>query len=58
MLQALLAIILGNLVYFLLLPSLPPIAKHHPFNLDLGMILDFGFCVVIYAFIRTLRKSR
>ena len=58
--QALLAIILGNLVYFLLLPSLPPIARHHPFKVDLGTLLDFCFCLVIYAGIRTLRdrKSR
>ena len=56
--QALLAIILGNLVYFLVLPSLPPVARHHPFRVDLGTALDFCFCLVIYAGIRTVRKSR
>ena len=58
LLQALLAIILGNAVYFLLLPSLPPAARHHRFHLDLGMILDFWFCLVIYGAIRTARKWR
>jgi hypothetical protein len=57
-LQALLAIILGNLVYFLLIPSLPPAARHRPFHLDLGIILDFWFCLVAYGLIRTARKWR
>jgi len=55
-LQALLAIILGNLAYFVLYPSLPPVARHHPFHLDLGIILDFSFCLVTYGVIRTARK--
>ena len=59
LLQALLAIILGNIVYFLLLPSLPPGARHHPLRVDLGMVLDFGFCLVIYGVIlRIVRKWR
>jgi hypothetical protein len=59
LLQALLAIILGNIVYFLLLPSLPPAARHHPLRVDLGMVLDFGFCLVIYgAILRIVRKWR
>ena len=57
-LQALLAIILGNVVYFALVPSLPPAARHHPFRLDLGTLLDFFFCVVVYGLIRTARKWR
>jgi hypothetical protein len=57
-LQALLAIILGNLVYFLLVPSLPAAARHRPFHLDLGIILDFWFCLVAYGLIRTARRCR
>jgi hypothetical protein len=57
-LQALLAIILGNVVYFVLIPSLPAAARHHPFHLDLGMIVDFWFCLVAYGLIRTARKWR
>ena len=57
-LQALLAIVLGNVVYFLLLPSLPPVARHHPFRIDLGTALDFWFCLVAYGLIRTARKWR
>ncbi len=57
-LQALLAIILGNVVYFVLIPSLPPVARHRPFHVDLGLILDFWFCLVAYGLIRTARKWR
>lgn len=56
--QALVAIIFGNVVYFLLLPSLPPLAQHRPFHLDLGMVLDFCFCLVVYSLIRTAKKWR
>jgi hypothetical protein len=57
-LQALLAIILGNVVYFALIPSLPPVARHRPLHLDLGMVLDFWLCLVVYGLIRTARKWR
>jgi hypothetical protein len=58
LLQALVAIVLGNVVYFLLLPSLPPAARHHPFHMDLGIVLDFWFCLVAYGLIRTARRWR
>jgi len=57
-LQALLAIILGNVAYFVLAPSFPPIARHQPFKPDLGMAVDFWFCLVAYGLIRTARKWR
>ena len=58
LLQALVAIILGNVVYFLLIPSLPPVARHHRFQLDLGTVIDFWFCLVAYGLIRTARRWR
>jgi len=57
-LQALFAIILGNVVYFLLMPSLPVVARHRAFHVDLGMVVDFWFCLVAYGLIRTARKWR
>jgi hypothetical protein len=56
--QALVAIIVGNLLYFVVLPSLPPIAQHHRFHLDLGTVVDFWFCLVVYGLIRTARRWR
>ena len=58
LLQALLAIVLGNVLYFLLLPSLPTAARHHPFHVDLGSLVDFWFCLVVYGLIRTARRWR
>lgn len=54
--QALAAVILGNVAYFLLAPSFPPMARHHPFRVDLGMLVDFWFCLVAYGLIRTARR--
>ncbi|HEY6338539.1 MAG TPA: hypothetical protein VIW68_08605 [Candidatus Sulfotelmatobacter sp.] len=56
LLQALLAVVLGNVTYFLLAPSFPPVARHRPFHFDLGMALDFWFCLVAYGLIRTARR--
>ncbi|HTW32726.1 MAG TPA: hypothetical protein VMD76_13685 [Candidatus Sulfotelmatobacter sp.] len=56
--QALLAVILGNVLYFYLAPSLPAIARHRPYRIDLGMVIDFWFCLVAYGLIRTARKWR
>jgi len=58
LLQALLAVVLGNVAYFLLAPSFPAAARHHPFHFDLGMAIDFWFCLVAYGLIRTARRWR
>ena len=55
-LQALCAIVLGNMAYFLLMPSLPAAARHHRFHVDLGTLVDFWFCLVAYGLIRTARR--
>jgi hypothetical protein len=48
-LKYLLAILLGNGLYFVLNPYLPPAAKHHPFKLDLGTLVDFWLCLLVYG---------
>jgi hypothetical protein len=55
LIQALCAIILGNVAYFFFAPSLP-LARHRPFQLDVGLVVDFWFCVVAYGLIRTARR--
>lgn len=56
LIQAFCAIVLGNIAYFLLASSLPPVARHQPFHMDLGTLIDFWICVAIYGLIRTARK--
>jgi len=53
--QALAAVLLGNAGYFLLSPYLPPLARHHVFKFDVGMVVDFWFCLVAFGLIRSAR---
>jgi hypothetical protein len=43
------SIILGNVLYFAVSPHLPPAAQHHSWTVDLGTIIDFWFCLVVYG---------
>jgi hypothetical protein len=54
--QSLIAVLAGNAVYFLLMPHLPPAARHDPARLDLGMLVDFWICVVFLGAIKTFTK--
>ena len=50
LLRALAAVLAGNALYFLVLARLAPgWARHEPFTLDLGLLLDFLVCLAIYA---------
>jgi hypothetical protein len=52
--QALIAVLAGNAAYFLLLPYLPPAARHVPLRLDIGLVVDFWFCLVVFGIIKTV----
>lgn len=56
--QSLLAVLLGNAAYYVLMPSLPPAARHKLFQIDLGLLVDFWFCVVAFGLIRTAQWWR
>jgi hypothetical protein len=49
--KSLIAVVAGNAVYFSLAPHMPPAARHEPFHLDLGVLVDFWFCLVFYGLI-------
>jgi len=55
LIQALAAIVLGNIAYFFLAPSLP-LPHDRPFQTDVGLLVDFWLCVVAYGLIRTARR--
>ena len=58
LLKQLTAIVVGNLLYFFLLtPHLPPAGHHHPDRIDLGLLVDFWVCVVIYGIIELLDRK-
>jgi hypothetical protein len=52
--QSLAAVLAGNAAYFLLMPFLPPPARHVPFEVDLGLGVDGLFCLVALGIIKTV----
>ena len=54
------AVVSGNAIYFLLLiPLLPPAARHRPYHLDLGLIVDFWVCLLCYGVVELIsRRTR
>jgi hypothetical protein len=45
----LIAILLGNGLFFALSPYLPPTAQHRSWAIDLGTVVDFWFCLLVYG---------
>jgi len=54
--QALVAVILGNALYFLLMPRLPAGAYHVPFRLDAGLAVDFCFRLAAFGLIKVVSR--
>jgi hypothetical protein len=54
--QALMAVILGNAIYFLVLPHLPSNAYHAPLRIDAGLVVDFLLCAAVFGLIKALTK--
>jgi hypothetical protein len=48
-LKYLIAVLVGNGLYFALNPYLPEPARHHPFKIDLGTLVDFWLCLMVYG---------
>jgi hypothetical protein len=53
------AVLIGNLLYFfVLMPHLPPAARHIPYRLDWGLLVDLWICLVIYGLIELIFRRR
>jgi ABC-type uncharacterized transport system permease subunit len=50
--HALVAVLAGNAAYFLLVPHLPPGARHVPFRMDVGLLLDFCLCLLAFGIVK------
>lgn len=50
--KMLLAILLGNVIYLLIAPLMPNAFAHDIFQLDAGLLFDFGICAGLYFLIR------
>ncbi len=55
-LDALVAVLAGNAIYFLLMPHLPAVARHALFKEDWGLLADFAICVAIFAAVKYVRR--
>jgi len=51
-------VLAGNAAYFLAEKYLPARAHHAPFKIDLGMVVDFWFCLVVFGIIKTVAARR
>ena len=50
LLKQLAAVVIGSLLYFFVLtPHLPPAARHTPYHLDWGLLVNLLVCLVIYG---------
>jgi len=49
--RALLAVLVGNVVYFAIMPKLPASVQHVPFRLDLGLLLDGCLCTLTFVLV-------
>jgi hypothetical protein len=57
LLKQFVAVLVGNLLYFfVLMPHLPPAGRHQPDRLDLGLIVDFWICVVVYGLVELVDR--
>lgn len=56
--QALIAVLAGNAAYFLLMPYLPVAARHVVFRYDLGLVVDFWFCLVAFGLVKMILSWR
>jgi hypothetical protein len=55
--RSLLAILIGNAIYFLLMPRLPSSAQHQVYRLDLGLLVDFAVCVAVFGVLQLIWRS-
>jgi hypothetical protein len=56
-LDALLAVLAGNAIYFLLMPHLPRVVRHSLFREDWGLLVDFSICAAIFVGVKLMRRK-
>lgn len=54
--DALVAVLAGNAIYFLLMPHMPPAMRHSLFREDFGLAIDFVICAIIFVGVKMMRR--
>jgi hypothetical protein len=55
-LDALVAVLTGNAIYFVLMPHLPPVMRHSLFKEDWGLLVDFAICTIVFVGVKIMRR--
>jgi hypothetical protein len=58
-LKSLVAVMVGNAIYFLvIMPLLPPAGRHGIARIDLGLMIDFWVCLVVFGVVEWLVRIK
>jgi hypothetical protein len=52
--QSLVAVLVGNAIYYGIYRYLPPRGQHQLYQIDWGLAVDFWICVICYFLIRMI----
>ena len=52
--QSLIAVLVGNGIYYGIYRYLPPSGQHQLYQIDWGLAVDFWICVICYFLIRLI----
>ena len=55
-LDALVAVLAGNAIYYVLMPHLPLVMRHTLFKEDWGLLVDFAVCTIVFAGVKIARR--
>jgi len=59
LLKQFVAVVAGNLIYFfVLMPHLPPLGRHVPYRIDLGLLVDLWVCLALYGVVEFVDRKR
>ena len=53
--RSLIAILLGNALYYASWRFLPPRAQHHLYGIDWGLAVDFWMCLACWGILKMIR---
>jgi hypothetical protein len=56
--RSLAAVLIGNALYFACSGYLPPPARHNTAGIDLGLAVDFWFCLVVLGLLELRGQSK
>jgi hypothetical protein len=54
--EALVAVLVGNFIYFFVMPHLPAVAQHRLFHQDWGVVVDFAICLVLFWIVKRMAR--